>query len=593
MKVLSLKNPGSPRKKVFTTADVGLARPFEYDFEMIGASTPTSLADASGNAHPLSIRNGTNFTIQATASGRKGLRMDSTITGYNTDKTYFKFLHDGTKSYTLYIEGRLDSASPNANCSLINNTGNTAANPGIALNLDDRDSQFRNNGLYFGIYKAGSPAIVENIVNCSVKPNGDFCICIIFNTAGTENLKMYANRSLQGVTQKSGTHSSANSTYDLEIGGNGNGGARWSGYLYRIVCFDGVISESKRLLLTASRANRLDSYPVDRRIVNVTNDTRYNAFGSILDFGDHAKIFFRSGTTHLLDGQEDYVRYDYTTKAVSRFTVGVPASNFDYRSGTAYRNGDTVVLLTGTFNETTGVSVELGRFVSTDKGVSWSAYQPISYLAGLDRGIMFGDIFTDENGVAYAVFYGRATSTNRVAYLLVSTDNFASFTWRRIYNELAAPFYTETSVAYCGGGKMVAIVRKDASTYGLYQCYSLDYGVTWSALVATNITGSTNVHVPYLLYDKNGLHLLYMDRNDGYIKASMGNSPDTVIASPTSWVPGVYYQLNNGGGTFLAVGYVMACRMNASDSYLLAWSDEASSTNANLYVREESFSGII
>jgi hypothetical protein len=126
---------------------------------------------------------------------------------------------------------------------------------------------------------------------------------------------------------------------------------------------------------------------------------------------------------------------------------------------------------------------------STDGGLTWSTPAKITYqnTALNQNRIFFGEGHTVVDNVIYAAarYYNTDSPVSEANYLVVSTDNGITWTFR---GQLSTPTdpaprgTQEMSIEYVGNGRFVSLLREAGNSDGWFS-YSNDFGYTWSTLV--------------------------------------------------------------------------------------------------------------
>ena len=132
----------------------------------------------------------------------------------------------------------------------------------------------------------------------------------------------------------------------------------------------------------------------------------------------------------------------------------------------------------------------------------------------------------------------RAERGHSWGYLLSKDEGR---TWSQVTVERDLPkseWPTEQSLAYLGGGRLLAVSRVENISGGcLGQLYSEDFGQTWrrTKTSITDVLEST----PALLYDADEkmLTLYYFQRGAGLMKRRTARLSDAIADSMTAWSP--------------------------------------------------------
>lgn len=253
---------------LFTTQD-GFAYEFD-DLSTLWQDTSATTA-VTTNGDPIArvddvSGNGYNAT-QSTSSFRPTYNDSSGIrwAGFNTDfltipssTASLKWIHadNGFGLAALVRFGNV--ADPNAIYGLLGNTGGSSSNIGISLFWDDRASSSRNENGLFRISNGSGTYLYENIPgNGTIPANSDVNLGWNIPSGGTSDI--YVENSLISTDAKTGSASSSNATFSLDIGalGNATGSSALVGRIYQIIIRDEPFSSIERSALETYFASKL------------------------------------------------------------------------------------------------------------------------------------------------------------------------------------------------------------------------------------------------------------------------------------------------------------------------------------------------
>jgi len=198
--------------------------------------------------------------------------------------------------------------------------------------------------------------------------------------------------------------------------------------------------------------------------------------------------------------------------------------------------------------------------ISSDNGINWRNFtgtvvfpEAQSSLAGSNwGGIMFHrTLMQMSDGSLRGTMYGRYTDDKRYCCLWVkSEDRGASWSIVSVIAfdcAIGTEGYCEPVVARCADGSLLCVMRTGSSEYPLYQCRSLDEGLTWTVpeiLPGVNPDDALSVDpdlclmsngVLILSYGRPGCRLLFSPDGNG----SRWGHVTTVYTSTTSGYTGI------------------------------------------------------
>ncbi len=176
---------------------------------------------------------------------------------------------------------------------------------------------------------------------------------------------------------------------------------------------------------------------------------------------------------------------------------------------------------------------------SDDHGETWSDLQTSDVLRGVAG---TGQLFYNPEIGKYCImqYDWRGTHRNDILF----SDDGSVWEESRVVAESQPTALSEIAGAWCGSGRVVALIRDDARRRGhpLLQIESRDNGRTWSEPQQTNIPPEQHWGAaPQLLYDQKR-DLLIALNSDRYTRPDAENSlfvytarPDEIFEEPTNW----------------------------------------------------------
>lgn len=172
--------------------------------------------------------------------GTKYLTVAASTSGY-------KSLHDGDATANFVAQAGI-SPDPNAFYSVYGNNAGSGNNVGASLAFDDRTTASRNNGVN-ALISSGGLQVVNDITNNVWTPNQFAIVAHATNPslAAASRSDLYINNGARFSSNTvSNAASTANATYDLQIGALGNNVAPFTGYISEVNFFSVKLSDTDR-----------------------------------------------------------------------------------------------------------------------------------------------------------------------------------------------------------------------------------------------------------------------------------------------------------------------------------------------------------
>jgi len=217
-------------------------------------------------------------------------------------------------------------------------------------------------------------------------------------------------------------------------------------------------------------------------------------------------------------------------------------------------------------------NIDGGYIKSSDVGNTWSVYTTVQADSELYFWQVYGATFKAGDGVIYQPYFGWTGVTPETGTFKIKM--FKSLnggnTWTdgpTIYS--GSEHSTETSVAYVGNNKLVAVCRNTVS--GNKQFVSSDNGITWSSGTALNISTWAGV---WLYYDVQTGYLLMMANPGGvnlYVARALAVD---IFASSQAW-GALNFLSGEAGG---AVGQPSFFKLGFDDYFFLYANDHYNQT---------------
>jgi hypothetical protein len=224
-------------------------------FQDSAATTPAEVdspvgyvADKSGNGH---------HATQSTSTTRPTLRRDDNGKLYlefsgsqyltvADSQGAFVFMHDGSGGSLFGAVRFGNTADPNAFYNLVGNNGTSSNNVGFNLRSEDRTVVPANDEIV-GLISKGGAGSALNSANDAVPSDVNAVVGMTFVTDPVQDdFILYAGGEPVGSFSDVNSPSSANATYDLDLGAGGNGSGKLTGRIYGLVIREEVLSESER-----------------------------------------------------------------------------------------------------------------------------------------------------------------------------------------------------------------------------------------------------------------------------------------------------------------------------------------------------------
>lgn len=365
------------------------------------------------------------------------------------------------------------------------------------------------------------------------------------------------------------------------------------------------------------RANVIPAVAVSKNIRTVpfsaTASNEYHAFGSGFQINSStAAYIFRRGISETVGGSPTYAHLYRGRTAIGYYSPGPDSwtalTEIDSEAGRDLSDVHCAGMLDSGeaiyFSSISPVAIAYldagepypaGNFVPffrkgtvSGNSITWGSRQTLTgYDTDIRSGTVFGELQKGDNPGEFYVcmcqFGYGASETARKLWCIKTTDYFETWSYNLIYSGTFA--FSETSVAYLGGGRMFAFARLDNGGY-LYLFKSSDSGATWTPLGydVLNNTGWywNQVKIPSAIFVKDGLlTLMYHDRDSKFVTISKNNDPDVFFTQSPPELNDVEYYYYIDHGTFNpSLGYPSLISFNSN--FLFIACVENSTTDANL-----------
>lgn len=323
--------------------------------------------------------------------------------------------------------------------------------------------------------------------------------------------------------------------------------------------------------------------PLSFRRTEIGN-TRYVAFPALVRLNSTtARVYVRSGTTHLANGKIISQDINYVTGVASAPADRIVDATYDLRGGSAGidDNGD-IHVFSSRYNTGTDTFVDARHYVSTDGGNTFDAGEV--FANSRPRFNFYGKVVAGFSaGEFFVPFFEHTSSTTFTVSVFKTTDNWATHSKIQVYDGTGFSI-AEPAILNVGNNTLLMLCRQNNSPYGIYQLQSTDGGNTWSAPALTNLASAlaTGSNCDVSIAANGKLVVSLMDRSDDYAYVSKDNLITTILSDPLAWnTPGAILRSYTTDSLNI-LGYL--CSLNVGNgNILVVGSLEFSSNRADLY----------
>lgn len=222
----------------------------------LNGSTVSQWNDKSGNAkHFAQGTAGAQPTSGVTTqNNRNVITFDGGDTLTNTDKAYFKFIHDGSTCFISAVVKFGNVTDPNALYTFMANSGISSTSAGFAWYMDDRASVPANETLNFWVVTGNSAnqPVFNGSADGELDPNNYEVISNLIDANAGTAADRSEMRVDNGAAIKNNTSTAVittnNATYDLAIGSSGNSTFYLTGAVCEIVIVEGADATAANIL---------------------------------------------------------------------------------------------------------------------------------------------------------------------------------------------------------------------------------------------------------------------------------------------------------------------------------------------------------
>jgi hypothetical protein len=205
-----------------------------------------NFAQATAGAQPTS-----GVTTQ---NGKNVITFDGGDTLTNTDRAYFKFIHDGSTCFVSAVVKLGNSSDPNALYTIMANNGLSSSTIGHAFYMEDRASVPANERIVFWVTtsSSGTQPVFNESADGELDPNNFEVVSNLIDAndataANRSELRVDNGAAIKNNVQ-TGAPSSSNAGLDLAIGSSGNSTFYLTGAVAEIVIVEGADATAANIL---------------------------------------------------------------------------------------------------------------------------------------------------------------------------------------------------------------------------------------------------------------------------------------------------------------------------------------------------------
>jgi len=171
----------------------------------------------------------------------------------------FNFLHNGGDGWILSVQRFGTTSDPNAAYNSLGNSAGLGTNVGLIIGYDDRVSVPANNRSNQIVYRGVSGQLtILNQADNAITPNQTSIINLRFDadnaTANQRGINWVNSGSANQNNALTNAPSVSNATFNLQWGGNGNGGGLIVGSLQRLIIWNADLSTQRTTLTTLTNS---------------------------------------------------------------------------------------------------------------------------------------------------------------------------------------------------------------------------------------------------------------------------------------------------------------------------------------------------
>lgn len=265
-------------------------------------------------------------------------------------------------------------------------------------------------------------------------------------------------------------------------------------------------------------------------------NTRYLAFGGMYKVGPGSFVAnTRSGTTHLANGKVVKMALNALTLTPASPVDILTDGTYDLRNISTGKIDDDVAVLVTRFIHTTGPTVDLLRFTSTDGLIGEAFDSGTSMPTSLNNFSFYGKLIKGDAVGEYLV-PEYEVNTAATVYELNVFKRSSGGVWSKVnvWSGDNTAAYVEPAICRVGYNTYFMIARSQ-TLVGLHLFYSPDGGNTWSGPNATGL-GAGICMCDMAMNPIGKLSLVYADRSTSRLTLSSGNVIADIIADPTDWI---------------------------------------------------------
>lgn len=454
--------------------------------EVASDGDPAGLVrDQSGNGHDISQATGSARPAWHSnqANGKPTIRHASGDVLKAALAADWKFLHDGSKEYAVYVVWKVPDI--NAPMVIVDSGGASAADTGFSIYLR------AGNDVNAKIAKGASGNFeAECVTTDSGVADEKFHVTAARLTDSQLELRNDGHWGGEADDTPDGSPSASDPTSALTVGGRYNNSLNLIGDWARLVVVEGPVSDEAHQAVQdhlaevyGNPAHRYFDAPTV--VQHDESGLDHNAFPGIC-FASNGDLVlaYRKGTTHSSnnDGVIAVKRSADGGASWGGESIILTDSSWDYRSAslTTLANGTIMMAVGRRTNNGTDVVNGLTVITSADNGVTWSSEVVVStgYTGWVREG---GAILELQNGDLLYPFYGVTSGSSSVRSAVARSQDGGA-TWAFL-SEITISVYTpvEPGIVQLQNGDVVNLVRW-TSVDLISTSKSSDNGQTWGTI---------------------------------------------------------------------------------------------------------------
>lgn len=328
--------------------------------------------------------------------------------------------------------------------------------------------------------------------------------------------------------------------------------------------------------------------PSNIKNIQSIDDSSYEAFGfAVQNKVNQATYYYSHAITHTTGGKLAYRTYNIIAHIWSNYTIFQSDSiHIAGCSGGKMDNDSTVLFSVRTHPNV----IHAPRDIYIQKVDSNNNFSPpVAFdwtgITKLQGGFFFGPLIhgdtTAHSGMILYQTSGDTSSTRYRISLIWTTDRWAHYYEKGVVHDGTLD-YTETSCVNLGGGKYLALARKN-NAGSLTPFESSDYGATWTRRPSSNLYwnagGLPEIPDTWDNTANDSFNVFYECRDASMMQISKGNTVAN-FGTATFSLPEIYsFNLGTGGNPSLGYGSQLKL---ANGYFLMIYSKQFNNNRANI-----------